>query len=359
LEELSIEDEISTVEGNPPPAPSSPHARETPIDEWAASSAPSDFDTDFEIDDTPLPEAKPTAPAPAPAPPTGGVGRAPVTAAAPSQGAPSGITKRTKLIATGASLAVLLGVILFATRKASAPEPGGDAPQATVAETEGTAAKANEPAAAESPPAPEAEEPAPAAEEAAAADEVPEAEEPEAEEAEAEETAADAEEPEAEEPEAEEPEAGGETPSELAPPTEVSESLADLSERKRKANAKDLVNRANYMRKNGAFTKSIERYVEALENDPTNAAAVSGGIQAYLELENTPGAITWANRLVELIPKSSGAYSLLGKAKLLAGDVAGAREAGEKALSIDRRNKGAQELLNDVEKAEKAAAKSR
>src|SRR5690606_17920639 len=84
-------------------------------DDWSAAAPPSDFDTDFEVDDTPLPEIPPAAaPSPAPAPVAAAPAPAPARPAPAPAPAPAiederaGLDRRTKLLATGASLLVLL-----------------------------------------------------------------------------------------------------------------------------------------------------------------------------------------------------------------------------------------------------------
>src|SRR5690606_30005536 len=113
--------------------------------DWSASDSPSDFDTDFGMEDTPLPEPAPSPPMPArPAAPIAPTST-PVARAMPAP-PPEGIDKRTKLIATGASVIALLALVLFLSRGDDAPdvEPPAEPPAGEAATTK-AAEKAPEP----------------------------------------------------------------------------------------------------------------------------------------------------------------------------------------------------------------------
>jgi len=91
---------------------------------------------------------------------------------------------------------------------------------------------------------------------------------------------------------------------------------------------------------------SEEAYREVLALDPENARAIVGLSLVSADRDDHANAVLYARRLVRLHPTYPANLVLLGERYAAGGDVPSARRCFERALSIDRRHRGARAAIS-------------
>jgi ActR/RegA family two-component response regulator len=90
---------------------------------------------------------------------------------------------------------------------------------------------------------------------------------------------------------------------------------------------------------------SEEAYREVLALDPENARALVGLALVSADRDDDVNAVLYARRLVRLHPTYPANLVLLGERYAAGGDIASARRCFERALSFDRRHRGARAAM--------------
>jgi Flp pilus assembly protein TadD len=85
----------------------------------------------------------------------------------------------------------------------------------------------------------------------------------------------------------------------------------------------------------------------AWELDPRNPQAMAGYGRLYLARGNAERAVVWARRAVKRRSRRAPYHVLYGDALALDGNLAGARKAWRRALSVDPSNRAARARLAD------------
>ncbi len=106
-----------------------------------------------------------------------------------------------------------------------------------------------------------------------------------------------------------------------------------------------LLAQAYRARSRSRLDDSEEAYREVLALDPVNARALVGLSLVNADRDDHATAALFARRLVRLHPTAPANLVLLGDRYAAGGDVAAARRCYERALSIDRRHRGARAAL--------------
>ena len=83
----------------------------------------------------------------------------------------------------------------------------------------------------------------------------------------------------------------------------------------------------------------------AWELDPRNPQAMAGYAQLYIAKGDAERAVLWAKKAVKKRARRASYHVLYGDALQLEGDLASARKAWRKALSIDPDNRAARSRL--------------
>jgi Flp pilus assembly protein TadD len=106
-----------------------------------------------------------------------------------------------------------------------------------------------------------------------------------------------------------------------------------------------LVHRALPMIRKSDLRRAEATLDRAWELDPQNPQAMAGYAKLFLAKKEAERAVKWATRAASRRPKRAAYHVLLGDALQMNGDIAGARRAWRKALSVDRRNRTARARL--------------
>ena len=108
----------------------------------------------------------------------------------------------------------------------------------------------------------------------------------------------------------------------------------------------------------GRENVAAEAYWEAIESDPGEAQAYFRLGSYHLRRGEFDKAITLFRQTVTLKPDHAPAYYLLAQAYQAIGDLDRAREAVERVLLLNPNDEAAQELLQEIRRAERRASKS-
>jgi Tfp pilus assembly protein PilF/TolB-like protein len=98
----------------------------------------------------------------------------------------------------------------------------------------------------------------------------------------------------------------------------------------------------------GFYADATKAFEEAIQFDPTNAAAHAGLAQAYAATGKDQQAVAEASAALKLQP-SAGAYILLARQNLKDNKLSAASEEVDRALELDPGNQDAQKLKHDID----------
>jgi outer membrane biosynthesis protein TonB len=106
-----------------------------------------------------------------------------------------------------------------------------------------------------------------------------------------------------------------------------------------------LVHRARPMIRDGRLSLAEATLDRAWELDPRNPQAMAGYAELYIARGDAARALKWAKKAVKKRSRRASYHVIHGDALKLNGDLAGARKAWRRALSIDPENRAARTRL--------------
>lgn len=119
----------------------------------------------------------------------------------------------------------------------------------------------------------------------------------------------------------------------------VPSKIAQLPPRVKRQRLAGLVKQARRMHRRERYDRAADLWERAWQYDQRNATVAAGMAQALLEQQQGRAAAGWAQRAAALAPRDEDVQTLLGDAYVAANDHRRAREAYQRVLELDPRNR--------------------